>query len=335
MELLKSKRFKLPDLYYVTDREEIKELPIGVPFIYGEEDIKESIIRMLEYEVLYQKAVASGIPFDFKALLKSAGFFGEAYGYGGCGAFIDYTTDETFKEEYDIEESTPLFSKCNTMSNYIKDLSVYVDIAKLKELKVMPTWLQDVEDAIGVNIHNFSTFDYNLYNKKLGGMFGGITLTPQPKNLIIVDISGSIPRGVSSTCLMLAKNMAESFYADLIITGTISTLYEFENVHELDVDNIYDTNGMCNDQNYFKKLVTSEKRVYGTAIVFGDNDHPGYPWQMGSVKISDKDGQDMCLWEIETLVSAHTKSNTELAGYSRWFSPDKIKHITNWVKYLN
>lgn len=46
MKLLQSKKFKLPTVYFITDREDIKKLPIGVPFIYGDKSIKESLIRL-------------------------------------------------------------------------------------------------------------------------------------------------------------------------------------------------------------------------------------------------------------------------------------------------
>jgi len=31
MELLKSKRLTIPTVYFITDREKIKEIPIGIP----------------------------------------------------------------------------------------------------------------------------------------------------------------------------------------------------------------------------------------------------------------------------------------------------------------
>lgn len=74
MELLTSKRFKLPVLYFITDREEIKKVPVGVPFIFGDENIKPQIIQILEFEILYQKALSTGLPFDFKKILLDAGY---------------------------------------------------------------------------------------------------------------------------------------------------------------------------------------------------------------------------------------------------------------------
>ena len=51
MELLTSKKFKLPTLYFLTNREEIKELPIGIPFIMGNETDKAYFIQLyLDWE---------------------------------------------------------------------------------------------------------------------------------------------------------------------------------------------------------------------------------------------------------------------------------------------
>ena len=46
MELLTSKKFKLPVLYFITDRAEIKDIPIGVPFIMGNGSDKKYFIQL-------------------------------------------------------------------------------------------------------------------------------------------------------------------------------------------------------------------------------------------------------------------------------------------------
>ena len=177
-----------------------------------------------------------------------------------------------------------------------------------------------------------------MYNKKLEGMYGSLDLVSPDRNLIIIDISGSIPKGVSTTCLALGKNLAESFYTDLLITGSKSTLYSYENLHELNVTTIYEQNGMDNDQVYFKKLVTSDVKHYKTCIVFGDNHHPGESWNNDynreSRTISNFDGKKMCKWKVDKIISFHTTSNHQLAGYSRWFDTKDVEYIKDWVKYL-
>lgn len=251
--------------------------------------------------------------------------------------YIDYATGQDtgeawFEDVKSIDEDRTLFE------SFIKDSSVYVDVRKIKDLNLFPLWLDKIEDAISTNIHNFAVYNPNMYNKKLEGMYGSLDLVSPDRNLIIIDISGSIPKAVSTTCLALGKNLAESFYTDLLITGSKSTLYSYENLHELDVKTIYEENGMDNDQVYFKKLVSSEVKSYKTAIVFGDNHCPGYVWNnkynIDTRTISDADGKKICKWKVDKIISFHTGSSYELAGYARWFDTKNIEYIKNWVEYL-
>jgi hypothetical protein len=340
MKLLQSKKLQLPHVYFITDRKEIKDIPIGVPFIYGHESEEKYLVRILEYEVLYQAALKSGYPFNFKKILKDAGYIDLQDFRFQHPPYLEFMTEELLEEEeFDAESTKHLSESCETLSSYIKDSSAYVDVTKLKELNVFPVWLDTIENAINTNIHNFAVFNNNMYNKKLEGMYGGLELVSPNRNLIIIDISGSIPKAVSSTCLALAKNLADSFYADLLITGSKSTLYKYEEIHSLDVEGIYQENGMDNDQVWFKKLVTSEERIYKTAIVFGDNHTPCDKWRNSyntdSTYISREDGQKMCKWKIDKLISFHTKSTEWTAGYADWFVPKEVEKIANWVKYLD
>lgn len=334
IKLLESTKLTLPKVYFITNREEIKDLPIGVPFIYGDKKREPYLIRILEYEVLYLQALKSGYPFNFKQILKDNGFLDiEDFGYGDS-VYMEFTTEGLINEDGTLNEFTKLEDSEESFKRYIKDSAVYVDVQKLKELNVFPIWLDTIEKAIHTNIHNFAVFNNNMYNKKLEGMYGGLELTSPNKNLIIIDISGSIPRGVSSTCLNLAKNLAETFYADLIITGSISTLYNYEEIYKLDVEKAYE-NGMNNDQAYFKKIVSEDERHYKTAIVFGDNDSPCNSWNSGDKQISIADGKKLCKWKVDKLISFHTKGTDHLAAYGTWFSPIEEERISEWVKYLN
>jgi hypothetical protein len=335
MELLISKKgIPLPKLFFITDREEIKTLPKGIPFIYGDKASKTGIVRMLEYEVLYQSAIKSKFPFNFKTILKDAGFSDLQTFSHGSSTYGDIMTsgEVSFQDVVVVDKakSVGLFKK------FVRDESAYVDVSILKELNVFPVWLSDIEEAVNTNLMNFATIDSNMYNKKLEGMYGGVVLTSPNKNLIIVDISSSIPRAVSTTCLLVAKNLVESFYADLIITGSNSTLYEYEEIGNLDVESIYETNGMSNEQRDFKNILHADERTYETVIAFGDNDNPGAfsGWEDGA--ISNEKGKELCRWDIKKLISLHTRGTNELAGYARWFtvSESDTTRIDNWVKYL-
>lgn len=340
MKLLESKKFNLPKVYFVTNREELREIPPGIPFIYGDESMEPHLIRVLEYEVLYQEAIKSGFPFNFRKILKANGYKGLQDFHFSHPVYMEYTTEGLDFDDVDLEKSfDPIDKDVRSFERFVKDSVAYVDIQKLKNLNVFPVWLKTIEKAVHTNIHNFAVFNNNMYNKKLEGMFGSLDLVSPKKNLIIIDISGSIPKAVSTTCLTLAKNLAETFYADLLITGSKSTLYEYENLLELNIDTIYEENGMDNDQVWFRKLVTADERKYKTAIVFGDNHSPCYDWRNKYNKdtntISRKDGKKLCKWTIDKLISFHTDNSSTIAGYADWFEPEETEYIADWVKYLN
>jgi len=133
MELLTSKRFKLPVLYFISDRADIKKLPIGVPFIFGDKKIKSQVIQILEFEILYQKALSTGLPFKFKQILLDAGYNDLKDYWWNNTVYIDYATGEGdesawFEEMKSIDEDATLFQQ------FVKDSAVYVDIRKIKGL---------------------------------------------------------------------------------------------------------------------------------------------------------------------------------------------------------
>jgi hypothetical protein len=332
IKLLESRKFKLPQVLLVTDKEDLKTLSIGVPFIFGDESIEPYLIRLLEYEVLYTSALKTGYPFDFRKILLENGYDDITNFDWHETVYMDYTTEKVL--EGDVEDSRTIDDKSgNTFKKFVKDSSCYVDIGKIKALNIFPTWLNTIEEAIKTNIHNFAVFNSNMYNKKLEGMYGGIELTSPKRNLIIIDISGSIPRAVSTTTLTLAKNLSETFYADILITGTISTLYLYEEVYKLNIDTIYEINGMDNDDIHFRKLIFGNKKQYQTIIAFGDNHTHLGDWS-GAGTISEKYCLEKNNWEVEKIISFHTTSNKELAGYCRGFDCKNIINIDNWVSYL-
>ena len=191
--------------------------------------------------------------------------------------------------------------------------------------------MASIENAVNENISNAMVFNPMLYTKKLGLPLGDFEYGKLTKNLIIIDISGSIPRNVSKTTLILAKTFAEQFYADLLITGTKSTLYDYSEIDSLDIDEIYNENGMNNDQKWFRALV-EQPRKFKSVICFGDNHVPGDTWTSDVNTITTEQGIEICKWEIEEIISFHTTSNKIIAGYAQWFDTKKVTYIENWVK---
>lgn len=334
IKLIQSSKFRLPTVYLIETDEDLKELPMGLPFIRESLKHYDNCVRFLEWEVLWKAARDSGLPFNWKNLLERQGYtdlykYGVAHSSGGDLNLHEGVTGNKGSGSYSTIDA----------STYFNDISYKVDIDLLQDLKLLPIWLVDnIEEALRVNIQDTILYNPHLYNKKLDLPIGSFEYASNPRNLLIIDISGSIPRSVSITILTLAKTLAEKFNADILITGSKSTLYENSELDKLSVDSIYTENGMDNDQVYFLELV-KQSRKYKSVIVFGDNDQPGQNWRndynQGTKNVSREKGQELCQWDVQEIISFHTTDNGKLAGYALWFNCDNVTHVKNWVTDLN
>ncbi len=343
IKLIQSSRLKLPLVYLVESYNDLKELPVGIPFIRASMAEYNKCVQMMEWEVLWKSCKETGLPFNWEKILRDNGYSTWKYGIAESDSG-DLYFSSSFKDTgavddwSEIEASDPYASEYIDASKFLNDISYKVEVDVLRDLRLLPTWLDDIEAAVKENVTNAIVYNPSLYTKKLDLPLGGVEYAPAQKNVIIIDISGSIPRGISSTMLVLAKTLSEQFYADLVITGSKSTLYEYGTIDKLEMDEIFTENGQDNDQTYFKKLV-KEPRKYKTALVFGDNHQPGHNWSnsynIRNKTISKEDGQKLCKWEIADIMSFHTTDHSELAGYAQWFNTTKITHVEGWVKDLN
>ena len=344
IKLIQSPRLKLPLVYLIETYNDLKELPLGIPFIRGDMSDYTKYVRLMEWEVLWKSCKSTDLPFNWEKILRSNGYTdvfksGVTKGGSGCSEPTGEDPGE-LDEKFDVDlgDYNEIDGNSDSYGNFLNDISYKVEMDVLKDLKLLPVWLDDIETAVKENITTSIVYNPSLYTKKLDLPLGGIEYCPAVKNVIIIDISGSIPQGVSKTILELSKTLAEQFYADLLITGSKSTLYEYDKLDLLNTKTIYAENDMDNDQVYFRKLL-EQPRKYKTAIVFGDGDYPGHCWSNRFNKrtksIKEEDGKKLCKWEINDIISFHTKRHDKLAGYARWFNSSKITHIDNWITDLN
>jgi hypothetical protein len=330
MELLQSKKFSLPIVYLIEDDKELATIPMGVPFIKGSKKDYNSYVKLLEFEILLKSAIATGLPFDWQAILEKNGYR-DLYKSTAYSEKCIYSNDvDVITVDGTINGVIP----SSNVSEFIADISYQVDIDCLKDLKVIPTWFSSkIEDAIKSNILSSITWNPSLYNKKLDNTSGNITLSTPDRNLIIIDISASIPKSIAKACLLLSKTMVTQFFADLIITGARSGLFDYTEVDALDVDQVYQDYGQSNECKDFRAIV-SQHRNYDNVIVFGDNHTPLGYW--GSEKsISKKQAYDVCNFKVNKIYSFHTTSDIALAGYADMFDCSNVEHISKWVKDLN
>lgn len=331
MKLITSSSIKLPIVYLISSQSELRELPLGVPFIFGKKEEYGKYVKLMEWEILWQEVIRSKFKLKWRDILIKNGYEDTYFGS------IAYSSGKLIESKNFYED---LSAEKKTVSSFLNDIRYKVDMDLLNDLKLLPTWFGELEKLLVINITDTINFNPTAYNKKMNLQIGDATLASPERNLIIIDISSSIPKGVSYTILSFARTFAERFYTDLLITGSKSTLYNYENLEELNVDEIYKENGTDNDQTYFKELVSFPKK-YKTVICFGDHHNPGQGWNnkfnTKTKVISTDSGKELCKWEVKEIISFHTTSEKELAGYATWFNvrQENIKFMKDWVKDMS
>lgn len=213
--------------------------------------------------------------------------------------------------------------------DYIGDVSSSVDFEVLKQLKLLPEFVGDVADIIRRNL-SANQYWTEGYNKKLGYPLGNFKNKKVLPNLLIIDISWSIPDGIASTMLMLADTLRSELNADLIITSERSGYYqagcELPSVQTL--RNYY---GRSNESREFmgilKKYIAG--REWGHVVSFGDDDYPGM--------VEDYD-LDMTGTVVHQVHHFHTRSKDTRTGYARWCSEaasnvDEV-YNTSWANVM-
>lgn len=254
------------------------------------------------------------------------------------------TGDRSFSDDHEHDrygENTYVHSY--SIEQYIGDLSSSVDIDVLQRLALLPKFVGDVSDCIRVNLSNSMHWTEG-YNKKLGVPVGKFDNSKQLPNLIILDISASIPRGISATMITLIDTMRNQCDADLIITSRRSGYYPMGT--ELpSPDTIKQYYGTGNEGVEFASILEKHiaGREFGHVISFGDNDNPieAYKWgwtepeQFGmGCSFSPK----MMGTKVHKVHHYHTCYGNKETGYAMWVKdccPDvDMEFDTSWARCM-
>lgn len=160
------------------------------------------------------------------------------------------------------------------ISEYLDDAASYINLESLQKLELLPSFLGDIVDSIKKNLVAPLHWQEG-WNKKKRCCLGNYHGEHQLPNLIIIDVSASIPRGISATMLALADTLRSQVQADLIITGGISLHFPYEK--ELpSPDEIRRRVPLGNERKCFQHIVVGQlHKQYGHIISFGDDDNPG------------------------------------------------------------
>jgi hypothetical protein len=305
IQKITSRKVDLPSIWLVEDQKDWDELPRGLPRILAPASELSFIRIFLEFQVFIRSCKKTRLPIKWTECLERLGYKStiKQYGLSSGGTFIG-----------DGSSSGEVVS----LNTFIED-QYLVDFDRLSELKILPKWLDDLKSAVETNIIDEVIFDPTLFNKQIGLNVGAATRKTNMKNLLILDVSGSMPDGVVKTITNLAKLMSKKFYADVIITGGKSFIVDYEQVPNKDIIDLARIAGRNNEGEMFRAIVKDPKH-YGTVISFGDDDNPG---------------ELVCNFKVDTLYSLHTeKSSNNVTGYARCLKPKSVNIVKDWLRTI-
>lgn len=220
------------------------------------------------------------------------------------------------------------------IEDYVGDMSSYVDLEILQRLQLMPAFIGDILDCVKLNVSSGIRWREG-YNKKRGLPIGRFNASPQLPNLVILDVSSSIPRGISATMISLIDTLRTQLTADLIITASSSRFYPM-GAELPDPQTIRDKFGWGNENHDFFGILNTNIRGkhYGHVFSFGDNDTPYY----------DTFNRDYSLagTKVEMVHHYHTGTawygDSTKTGYAKWChmlsEKPQEEYDTSWCKVI-
>lgn len=219
------------------------------------------------------------------------------------------------------------------VDDYCFDEASHVNIETLQSLGMLPKFMDDAADAIRINLENSMRWR-ECWNKRLEAAVGNVDYATSAANLIILDISGSIPEGISATMLQLIGTLRNQAEAELIVTGSIS-MYWGRDDDLPDPEWIRRQIGYGNECEDFLDILEKHiaGRHFGNVISFGDNDCPYYRFG------SQYNPQTYALpgTVVDRVLHYHTVDKRE-TGYARWvsfFCPDAEQVFdTSWCEVM-
>lgn len=227
------------------------------------------------------------------------------------------------------------------VDEYCADEAASVNIEQLQELGLLPKFMDDIATAIRMNLEGSMRW-MDSWNKRLGACVGNMVYTESLPNLIILDVSWSIPEGISATMLELIETLRDRAEADLIVTGGTSKYWS----RDEELPSPSAIRGMIprsNESTHFAQILREEisGRKFGNVISFGDYDNPySYGMLQGNDLTIDSDFTRMFGLqgtEVKRCLHYHTIDKTR-TGYAKWckaISPGCEEVFDNtWCKVM-
>lgn len=324
---------ELPRLYIAEDRNDaMLAMDKGIPFVRWTQG-QEALIKILLRPVLekmfphikWDKVLGTRKKFKTKV---------EVYEHDNSLPVedSDSCTTHDFEMEDDVITETATASADERLfyggtdmvtvnrfdiEDYVGDMNSYVNIEMLQRLRLMPAFIGDILDCVKTNIGS-GLYWREGYNKRLGLPVGRFDSSGQLPNLIILDVSGSIPRGISATMIALIDTLRTQLSADLIITGSVSRFFPM-GAELPDPQTIRNSFGFGNEAKDFYKILESRirGRHYGHVFSFGDNDSPASFSDFGTKR------PELSGTVVEHVHHYHTGTYwhgicSDKTGYAKW-----------------
>ncbi len=352
MYQLKIGTLPLPKLYVCEGRAEAnKARELGIPYIIKPRSWDDDkLVKAVLYKTLINlfpaikwKEVFGFSPSAANAVkVHVAAEHRDNPGFDTCGwssPDMEVTDDGDYRSTgggLDPDDKFEDVYTTTSIDDYIGDLGYAVNIEELQALKILPVFMDDIAKAIKTNLHNTAWCDG--YNKKLGVPLGYWQGSQEAPNLIILDVSGSIPSGVASTMVSLIDTLRHQANADLIITSGRSVYYKAGD--ELpDPDRLSYLIGGCNECRQFYDILRKNifGKHWGNVIVFGDQDAPEDRRFMKHKDCWIK-GSEMSSTRIDRIMAFHTYER-KIPGYGLWAekaAPNaEIIYNTAWVNDMD
>lgn len=221
------------------------------------------------------------------------------------------------------------------LERFCADELSHVNVEQLQALGFLPAFMSDIADAIRTNLLTSMQWR-DGWNKRLGCALGDFSVGTKAPNLIILDISGSIPRGISATMLELIDSLRSQAEADLIVTGGSS--YYWPASAELPTPGWIRANVDCNNEAVMFYRILRERlagRHFGNVISFGDNDCPVDFARYEGTEPDEDAGMGIT---VDRVMHFHTWQDHTRTGYAKWVraANPEIEEVfdTSWCECM-
>lgn len=225
-----------------------------------------------------------------------------------------------------------------------------VNVETLQAVGMLPKFMSDITEAVKHNLSSVAWYDG--WNKKYDLPIGRPGYSREAPNLMILDVSGSIPGGVALTMVKIIDSLREQANADLIVTGSHSWWYPLGNDMP-DPEFLAARIGGANEIVAFQHIMEDHiaGKHYGNLIVFGDDDAPDdqrFTTEVANRRFGEGTRKAAQGWagflgkigtRIDNIMAFHTRNIDKIPGYGKWakiVSPNAtVQYSNEWTTYFD